>query len=241
MTIHETPAPPSSHPFAHPYRSPAEASTLDGDGLRVPYRGQTRMRLALSAGLAHGLIAIDPAAQDLIAIHGGDGQPPRLRVVAGEIALSWRMSFGDWLREVLRPRSSDVVIVLHPAVEWTLAIRGGLADIALDLSAGAVARIDVDGGCSDVRLDLPLPRAAVPIRIAGGACRLVLQRPAEAGVALAVAGGLAGLRLDEQRFDAIGGSSRLETRTLDPGAPHYELQIQGGAADLAVERREPSQ
>ena len=80
----------------------------------------------------------------------------------------------------------------------------------------------------------------MPIRIAGGACRLVVQRPAEIGVALAASGGMAALRLDDQRFDAIGGSARLETRNIVSGAPRYELQINGGAADLAIERRELS-
>lgn len=235
MTLHETP--PSQ--FDHPYRGLA-GPPLDADRLYVPYTGQARMRLTLSSGLSHSLIVIDPAAQDLIAVQVGDGPPPRLRVVAGEIALSWRMSFGDWLRDALRAGSRDVAIVLHPAVEWTLAIRGGVAHSELDLSAGAVARIDVHGGCSDVWFELPLPAAAVPIRIAGGACRLVVQRPAETGVALAASGGMSTLRLDDQRFDAIGGPVRLETRNVVPGAPRYELQLSGGAADLAIERRAPS-
>jgi hypothetical protein len=232
MTIHDT----TTQPSAHPYRSAIEPCTLDCDGLRVPYSGQARMRLALASGLSHALIVIDPAAQDLIAIQCGDAPPPRLRVAAGEIALAWRVSFGDWLRDALRRGNRDLAIVLHPAVEWTLAIRGGLAHSELDLSAGTVARVDIHGGCSDVQFELPLPRTAVPIRIAGGACRLVVQRPAATGVALAASGGIAGLRLDDQRFDAIGGSARLETGSIVPGAPHYELQIHGGAADLAIER-----
>jgi hypothetical protein len=234
MTIYET----SVQPSDHPYRSAFDPDLFDRDELGVPYRGQTRMRLALSSGLSRGLIVIDPAAQDLIEIHCGDRPRPRLRVVAGEIALSWRVSFGDWLRDALRPCNRDVAIVLHPAVEWTLSIDGGLAHSELDLSAGAVARIDIHGGCSDVRFELPQPTTAVPIRIAGGACRLVLQRPAEAGVALAASGGMAALRLDDQRFDAIGGSVRLDTRNTAPGTPRYELQIHGGAADLAIDRRD---
>ena len=44
-----------------------------------------------------------------------------------------------------------------------------------------------------------------------------------------------------RRYPArIGGSARLDTRNLVPGAPRYELQINGGAADLAIERRELS-
>lgn len=217
----------------HPYRTAFEP--LESDRLRVPYSGQTRMRLAVSSGLAHGRIVIDPHADELIAIQCGDGYQPRLRVMAGEIALSCQRSFGDWLRGVLRPCDHDVTIVLHPAVEWTLAIRGGLAHFESDLSAGAIARLDVSGGCADVRFDLPLPKTSVPVRISGGASGITVRRPAETGVALVASGGMAALRLDDQQFDAIGGSARLETRNAAAGAPRYELQISGGAADLAIE------
>ena len=228
MTIDET--------TAHPYRSAPEPSPFEGDVVRVPYRDQTRMRLALPSGLAHGCIVIDPDAKDLIAVHC-DGPQPRIHVVGGEIVLGWNPgSFGSWLRDVLRPWNRYVAIALHPAVEWTLAIHGGLAHFALDLAAGSVARIDIHGGCSDVQLELPLPKATVPIRIAGGAAKVVVQRPAETGVALAASGGVAALRLDDQRFGAIGGAARLETRSLERDAPRYELQISGGAADLAIER-----
>ena len=79
MTIQET----SHESFAHPYRG--EPCTLDDDGLRVPYTGQSRMRLSLSSGLSQGRIVIDPAAHDLIAIRCGDGPLPRVRVASGEI------------------------------------------------------------------------------------------------------------------------------------------------------------
>jgi hypothetical protein len=233
MTIQET----TAQPATHPYRT-APNDALGDNPLRVPYRSESRMRLAVSSGLAHSRIVIDPAAQDLIAIQCGEGPPPRLRAAIGEIGLSWRSSFGEWLRDALRPRDRDIVIVLHPAVEWTLAIRGGLAHVELALSTGTVARIDINGGCSDVRFELPMPTTTMPIRIAGGASQLDVVRPAQTGFSLAVSGGIAALRLDDQRFDAIGGSTRLESHNNVPGAPRYELQVNGGASDLAIECRE---
>lgn len=208
---------------------------FDCEALCLPYSGETRIRLALTSGMAHGRIVIDPAARDLIAVQCGDGPAPRLRVAAGELALSWPHSFGDWLRSLVEPYDRNIAIVIHPAVEWSLAIRGGLSDFEIDLSAGNVARIDIHGGCADVRLGLPLPKTAVPIRVAGGVSKVTVERPAEAGVALATSGGMAKLRLDDQRFDAIGGAARLETRNLVPGAPRYDLQISGGAAHLAID------
>lgn len=227
----------------HPYRTAPAPRELDPGSGRVPYDGQTRMRLTISSGLAHARIAIDPAARDLVAIEPGDGPRPRIRLAAGELALAWRGSFGGWLYNVftagldLTAGLDGPVIVLHPAVEWTIAIRGGLSHLECDLSAGAVAGIDIAGGCSHVLFDLPLPAAIVPIRISGGASRVGLRRPAEAGVAVGVDGGIAKLRLDDQRFDAIGGAARLTTGNLVGEAPRYELSILGGASDLAIERR----
>jgi hypothetical protein len=226
----------------HPYRAAAAPRTFDPESARVPYDGQTRMRLTISSGLAHARIVIDPAARDLVAIASGEGPQPRIRLAAGEIALSWRVSFGDWLRDVfatglLMAGLDDVAIVLHPAVEWTVAIRGGLSNLECDLSAGTVARIDIAGGCSDVLFDLPLPTATVPIRISGGASHVGLRRPAETGVTVGIGGGISMLRLDDRGFEAIGGAARLDSGNVGGGTPHYELSISGGASDLAIERR----
>jgi len=221
----------------HPYRAVPPVHAFDPEHTRVPYDGQTRMRLTISSGLAHARIVVDPAAHDLVAVECGDGPRPRIRVAAGEVALRWRVSFGDWLRDVLTAGRDDVAIVLHPGVAWTLAIRGGLANLDCDLSAGAVAGIDIAGGCSQVRFDLPAPSAAVPIRISGGASHVAVRRPADTGVTVGVGGGLATFRLDDRGFDAIGGAVRLATGDVTGSAPHYDLAIRGGASDLAIERR----
>lgn len=229
--------PTSDSTTDHPYRATPAPRMFDADSSRVPYDDQTRMRLTISSGLAHARIVIDPAARDLLAIECGDGPRPRIRLAGGELALAWRRpSFGDWLRDVFTPSLGDVAIVLHPAVEWTVAIRGGLCGVELDLSAGTVARLDIAGGCSDVLLDLPPPAAVVPIRISGGASHLGIRRPAETGVDLGVAGGVAMLHLDNRWFDAIGGAAQLDTG-LTRGVPHYELTVAGGASDLSIERR----
>lgn len=229
--------PTSDSTTDHPYRTAPALRTFDPDSTRVPYDGQTRMRLTTSSGLAHARIVIDPAARDLLAVECGDGPPPRIRLAGGELALTWRRLFGDWLRDLLTPGLGDVAIVLHPAVEWTIAIRGGLSQVELDLSAGTVARIDIAGGCSDVLLDLPPPATVVPIRVSGGASHLGLRRPAETGVGLGIAGGITRLRLDDRSLDAIGGAAQLGTGDVTRGTPHYELTIAGGASDLSIERR----
>jgi hypothetical protein len=154
--------------------------------------------------------------------------------------VSWPDTIGSWLRAALTGEYRDIEIVLHPAVEWTMQIRGGLSCLEANLATGKLARLEISGGISDARLDLPLPGAVVPIRISGGVSDLALRRPADTGVTLAVSGGISGLRLDDQSFAAIGGSARLATGLVDGEAPRYAVEISGGASSLQVVPRRGS-
>jgi hypothetical protein len=204
--------------------------------LTVPYTGQTRMRLTIASGLADARIHVDPDARDLIAIVHGEGLPPRLDVSSSELRLSCPSTLGSWLRAALVGEYRYVGVVLHPAVAWTLDVRGGLARFDADLVAGKLARLDISGGVSDAILDLPAPAGVTPIRIAGGVSNLGLRRPAAVGVAVTVDGGVSDLRLDEQRFGAIGGGARLASGAIDD-ASRYALEIRGGASGLLVAPR----
>ena len=233
-----TPELSASHPsLTEPYPD----ANLELDGLTVPYTGQTRMRLTITSGMADARVRIDPDANELIAIDCSEGTPPRLRVSASELRVSWpHATIGSWLRAALVGESRDIAIVLHPAVEWTLQIRGGLARFEADLASGKLAQLEISGGVSDARLDLPPPRAVVPIRISGGASDLALRRPADTGVALAVSGGISDLRIDDQSFDAIGGRSSLTTGPVNGDGPRYSVEISGGASNLHVAPRRAS-
>jgi hypothetical protein len=220
----------ASHPF---HTAPYRDADVDLDVLTVPYAGETQMRLTITSGMADARVRIDDAAKDLIAIDCGEGTLPRLRVSASELRVSWPFpTFGSWLRAALAS-DRDIEIVLHPGVEWTLQIRGGLSHFEADLASGKLARLDISGGVSGARLDLPPPGAVVPIRISGGVSDLALRRPADTGVALAVRGGISGLRLDDQGFDAIGGGACLATGPV-LGNPRYAVEISGGASGLHI-------
>jgi len=222
------------HPF-RPSPRPHLASSLDD--LSVPYTGQSRMRLTIASGLADALVRVDPDAVDLIAIDCGESLSPRLRVSASDLRISWPLTFGAWLRAVLAGESRDIEIVLHPAVEWTVAVRGGLSRFEADLAAGKLARLEIGGGVSHASLDLPAAAGVVPVRISGGVSDLGLRRPAATSVDLAVSGGISGLGLDDQSFSAIGGAARLSTDAGRGSSSRYAVEISGGASDLEIVSR----
>jgi len=220
-----------------PFRTSSFHDADYGDGVTVPYAGQTRMRLTILSGLADARVHIDPDATDLIAILCDGSRWPRLRVSPSELRLSWPLSIGGWLLAALAGEHRDIQIVLHPAVEWTLQIRGGLSHFEADLSSGKLARLEIRGGVSEAHLDLPRADAVTPIRISGGVSDVAICRPADTAVALAVSGGVSDLGLDDQGFEAIGGGVRLSTGDVQGDAPRYVLEVSGGASGLLVAPR----
>ena len=222
------------HPFRAWPRHPAGAAL---DGLSVPYTGQARMRLTIASGLSDALVRVDPDVVDLIAIDCDESLSPRLRVSASDLRVSWPMTWGTWLRTVLAGGAGDIEIVLHPAVEWTVVVRGGLSRFEGDLAAGKLARFEISGGVSHASLDLPATGGTIPIRISGGVSDLGLRRPAATGVDLAVSGGISDLCLDDQSFNAIGGAARLTTDAGRASPSRYAVEISGGASDLEIVAR----
>ncbi|UJR83237.1 hypothetical protein [Sandaracinus amylolyticus] len=223
-----------NEPGSDPYRTSARPPSEPTGALSIPYDGQTRMRLVIASGLCRTHVRVDPSAGALIALDPGVGPVPRLRVHGSEVRVSWPMSATDWLHALFIGERDELAIVLHPAVAWSLSVRGGVSSLTGELTRATLTAIEVGGGCSDVELDLPRPAGIVPIRISGGASRLRVRRPVEVGVAVSVHGGVSSLRLDDRRFEAIGGAARLESAGLVRGADGYEIDVSGGASDVEI-------
>lgn len=202
----------------------------------VPYAGQTRMQLTIASGVAEAHVSIDPNATDLVTV-AAEGVETQLRVSATEVRVSWPKTFASWLSAMLDGMHPAIEIVLHPAVEWSLSVRGGVSRFDANLAAGKLASIEISGGLSHAHFDLPTPLAQVPFRVFGGASELRLHRPADTGVSLAVNGGISTLQLDEQHFGSIGGDARLVTGAVHGDAPRYAVDIKGGARGVCVTGR----
>jgi len=60
-------------------------------------------------------------------------------------------------------------VTLSGAIPWALDIRGGAADMDLELAALALSEMTMNGGASKVDVQLSRPVGTVPLRIRGGA------------------------------------------------------------------------
>ena len=92
------------------------------------------------------------------------------------------------------------------------------------------------GGVSRVDLQLPRPAGTVRVRVSGGASQLRIRRPSGVAARIQIGGGASKLALDDQGFGAVGGPVRLESPDYSAAADRYDIEIDGGASKITIER-----
>jgi hypothetical protein len=161
------------------------------------------------------------------------GRVPRVEVEDGTIGVSYRWGRGGSINW----RRSGGEIVLNAMVPWRLEVRGGVADLAADLTDVALSSIEVGGGVSRLDASLPAPAGDVDVRIRGGVSHLKLHRPAGAAASVHVGGGASDISLDDLRLGAVGGGIDWKTPGFDDADDRYEIRIGGGVSHVSVDAR----
>ncbi len=157
------------------------------------------------------------------------GPEPRVQGDGDEIAVAYPRF------RVAQPLTERVAeLRLDPSVAWTIDIEGGAARLVADLSGLTLRELTIAGGVRDVALLLPVPEGHVPVRIAGGASKLQITRPAGVAASLRIAGGATRLAFDDERFGAVGGEVRLATPGFEDAGDRFTVEVRGGAAGLTI-------
>jgi DNA-binding MarR family transcriptional regulator len=158
-----------------------------------------------------------------------DGPRPDIRTSGGVVSVHYR-------RQALAAFSERRArISLAPGIPWTIEIDGGITDLTGSLVAVSLAALEVSGGANHVSLDLPAPSGSVRVRVAGVASDVRFRRPATTPAALTVDGGVARLRLDDQRREEnVGGRKRYQTNGFAASPDRYEIDVLGGASDIRI-------
>ena len=200
-------------PGANPRESQKEGITLGvviAGGKAKPAESSAPLdaaagRLEFTKGAAKVSIKGDPAVTGLYHARF-DGPVPEIKVDGGTVTVQQRRRFRpfDW-----RAQSAD--FSLSTAVPWDISLRGGMWKLSADLRALRVTSLEVGGGASDIEIWLPEPVGTVPVRVSGGASKVVLRRPKGAEARAEVSGGASQLQFDDQRLGAVGGRTVLAT------------------------------
>jgi hypothetical protein len=188
-------------------------------------------RLTFESGVAPRLdIRSAPLDRDLARCRFGEPGPSRVELRGDELAIDYR-GFFRWL---FAGRAAPGVVELWDGIPWAITVRGGIAKTELDLRTLPLTRFEVSGGAAKVELRLGKPRGIVPVRLSGGAAKLLVTHPPGVGARLRISGGAAKVEFQGQSMGAVGGGLALEGRTWDEAGDGYDIKIGGGAASVAV-------
>jgi hypothetical protein len=188
----------------------------------APLGGLTRATLEFYGGRHTTTVTVDPGLAELFRARF---ESDRIQVAArGET-----VSVGSRL-QITGPRPAGDV-VLNGTIPWGLSLRGGNNAIEADLSQVQLFGLDISGGSNDIELRTGPAAGVVPVRINGGANKLVLLLPADTGARVAVRGGISELDLDGDQSRTITGR-RWQSAGFDESRGYLDITIRGGANTL---------
>ena len=202
----------------------------------APLAGVTAGRMELHRGASW--MSIGGASMDELFRAHFEGPEPEVAVDGGIVVIrSAGLTAADWTRFAWLVEERGADIALNSSVPWELVVRGGVSRLDADLSGIRLTGLEIRGGASNVELDLGEPTGVVPIRVRGGVSHVTIRRPAGVPVGASVRGGISRLTLDDQRFGALGGQTRVTTGPWRQVTSGYDIDIAGGASHLTVEPR----
>lgn len=142
---------------------------------------------------------------------------------------------------VRRPRSHGRAdVFLDPGRTWSVRVGGGTANTRLLLAGLAVEGIKIDSGAARIEAVLPRPAGVVPVEISSGVTGVRLHRTRGTAAVAHVSGGVVRLRLDaDSTLASMGDSTWASGDAAMAAADRYELRVNSGTVDVALDQRAP--
>jgi hypothetical protein len=200
-----------------------------GDGRRsAPLEGVERGTFVFSSWASKLVLRGDAGIAELYRAQF-KGTVPEVRVDGGTVTVRYprrlRTLFGS---------KREAEIALNAAVPWRIELRNGASDTTADMRGLTLAGLEIRGGASSVTVRLPAPTGTIPVRIAGGASEITIDRPPGVEVSIRLKGWAAHLTFDNQSFDAVGTDGPLQSPGYADATRRYDIEVDGGASDLTV-------
>jgi hypothetical protein len=129
---------------------------------------------------------------------------------------------------------SLVDIELSDAVTWTVHLDGGATLARVDMRSGGLTALDFDAGVT--RIDAALPRAAVTVRMSGGASEFDVHAPAGVPVRVTMGGGGGSATIDGTQHSGISGGAVFSPSTWPATGPRIDVDNTAGVSTFTLDR-----
>jgi DNA-binding MarR family transcriptional regulator len=207
---------------------PADAMPQGFEELSHPLGASREGRFELTRGASN--FTLGSMRGNLLYRARFEGPAPRVRAEHGQVFLEYNHS----ALRMLTLRKQSLQVDLNDQVPWQMVFRGGASKVVANMKELRLKSFELRGGASQVTLHLPAPSGTVPVRITGGSSHLKLLRPKQTPMRVQVTGGVSHLSIDKLELGAVGGTTRWESPDYEAGHDRYDIQITGGASQLAL-------
>lgn len=215
---------------------PTGTQTLDVSG-KVGSLGHATARV--DAGAASITMLGSPSlGDDLYRAHieySGRKPDVTLDSSSGEVRISQSNTSGFLF---FQSRRFVLNLQLNSSVPWKIAVNSGATSDSFDLLSLHVAGIEINTGASKEDFTLGPPSGTVPITINGGALTVNVHRPSSVAASVAVSGGAVSLTFDGRPSKAVG-TLTAQTGDFDSASDRYQIQVDGGACTVTVDKAAP--
>jgi hypothetical protein len=133
---------------------------------------------------------------------------------------------------------ATVHVYLNSTVRWQLKLAGGGLRQVVDFASGRLAGVDVVAGVQELDVTVPKPEGELPIRV-GGVGKLLVHAPAGPPAQLTLGAGstVGKATLDTSAKQNLAGGAKLALPGWQQAADRYTLHVEGGAAEVVLDRR----
>jgi len=123
-------------------------------------------------------------------------------------------------------------LMVTPEIPLRLTLETGASETNLDLRDLKVTDLEIKTGASSSVVTLPAQAGMTRVKVASGAASVKLYLPEGVAAQIRVQSGLAGIRIDQNRFPAAAGG--YETPGYDSAANRADIFVETGVGSVEI-------
>lgn len=200
----------------------------EGDEVSSAPIGEVLSGRLVVSGAPKLKISVDENMADLYQARF-EGARPEVKAHAGDVSIRYARTLSS-----LFGAQRSAVVTLGATIPWEITVHGGSAMITAELANLNLTGFEAEGGGSVVSLELPVPSAAVLVRISGGGSVIKIRRPTGVAVRARLKGSGSQLSFDEQPSSASGNGAWLQSTDYSGLGSYYSIEIASSGSSITI-------